>query len=113
MSIDQRFHNFHAQNPWILDELIRLARDAKARGYQKYGAKALWEVMRYSCDPTSAEKYRLSNDFTSRYARLAMHHAPDLQGFFVTKALKDEDMRNSHNLTEESEIDYLVPGLDF
>lgn len=90
MSIDERFARFNADNPLILSELIELARDAKRRGFARYSVKALWEVLRFGCDPLTAERYRLSNDFTSRYARRVMRDAPDLEGFFELRAISQE-----------------------
>lgn len=105
VSIDARFAAFADSNPEILQTLITLARDAKSRGYKSYSLKALWEVLRYSSSPTASEKYKLPNEYTSRYARLVMNVAPDLTGFFVTKKLKDEDVHTVHTLTDDDELE--------
>jgi hypothetical protein len=89
-SIDERFEDFCQRNPEILQRLIELAREAKRRGYKTYSLKALWEVLRFQADPNFAGRYKLSNNYTSRYARLVMETAPDLRGFFETRDLKDE-----------------------
>lgn len=102
LSIDERFERFHHDNPEILDRLISLGLDAQSRGYETYSIKGLWEVLRYRCDPLTAERYRLSNDFTSRYARLVMASNSNLAGFFRTKTLtsqtqnedEDDDLTN-------------------
>jgi len=86
-SIDQRFEAFHARNPEILEQLIQLARAAKARGFRSYTIKGLWEVVRFRSDPVTAERYRMNNDFTSRYARLVMASEPSLKGFFTTREI--------------------------
>ena len=95
-TIDERFQAFHAANPDILERLIKLARGAKERGFKEYSIKGLWEVLRFNSNPKTSEHYKLCNNFTSRYARVVMAHAPDLEGFFVLRELKpapkpDED----------------------
>lgn len=103
-SIDERFARFNNDNPLILAELITLARDAKARGYNHYSLKALWEVLRFSSDPTTAEQYRLPNDFTSRYARRVMRDAPDLDGFFETRSLQGDEPKSEPD--EDEPLDF-------
>lgn len=87
-TIDERFEAFHKRNPEILERLIRLARSAKDRGYESYSIKGLWEVLRFNSNPKTAERYKLCNNFTSRYSRRVMAEAPDLVGFFVLRDLK-------------------------
>jgi hypothetical protein len=100
LTIDQRFEIFHNNNPEILDALIRLALDAQARGYETYSIKGLWEVLRYQADPITAERYKLSNDFTSRYSRLVMRSNSNLAGFFRTKILKTQTPNEDDDLTQ-------------
>lgn len=104
LSIDERFERFHRLNPEVLDQLIELARAAKARGYTRYSIKGLWEVLRYRADPTTSERYRLSNDFTSRFARLVMSTAKDLEGFFVLRELSPEPGVSSPGWTDEDDL---------
>lgn len=108
MSIDERFSAFADANPEVLQTLIDLARDAKGRGYKTYSLKALWEVLRFGFDPVTAERYKLSNDFTSRYSRLVMATAPDLRGFFVTKKLKDSDVGTELSSRDEDDLELEV-----
>ena len=83
---EDRFQAFHRANPGLLREIIRLAREAKSRG-RKVGIKAIFERLRweYLFRTTGDEAYRLNNNFTAYYARLAMETAPDLEGFFETR----------------------------
>jgi len=83
--IDLEFQRFHRENPHVYERLKRLAFKLKVRGVDRYGIKALWEVLRYeeavqtTADATS---YRLNNNFTASYARLLMDQEEDLEGFF-------------------------------
>ena len=80
------FERFHRDNPEVYKTLERLAFKLKNKGVQRWGIKALWEVLRYEVAMnTSADvrDFRLNNNFTSWYARLLMRNNPeDLDGFF-------------------------------
>lgn len=87
--LDREFSEFHESNPDVYAELVRLAREAVARGRRRIGIKMLWEVLRWHFWlQTSSEDFRLNNNFPSRYARLVMAREPDLRGVFETRALK-------------------------
>ena len=83
------FQRFHAENPHVYSHLERLAFKLRNRGVQRWGVKALWEVLRYELALNTAEPvstYRLNNNFTAYYARLLMERNPeDLAGFFETR----------------------------
>ena len=85
-----RFRLFHQANPHILDAMVRLARQARAAGYETYGIAALFEVLRWertvvTRDPTS--DYKLCNDYKPMYARLIAIMHTDLDGFFIQHQL--------------------------
>ncbi len=85
MTHAEAFQRFHAENPHVYERLKRLAFRLKVRGVERYGMKALWEVLRYEeavATTAPAGSYRLNNNFTARYARLLMELEPDLHGFF-------------------------------
>jgi len=91
MTIQQRFDQFHQDNPEVYLHLVQYAREVRARGYRKFGIGALWERLRWytQIETTSGEPFRLSNDFRSRYARLIMQREPDLEGFFNLRELRE------------------------
>ena len=72
-TIQERFEEFHAENPRFYDLLVHFARFARKKG------KTIGE-----------EPFKFSNDFTSRYARLMMEQEEDLQGFFELRELRSE-----------------------
>lgn len=77
---------FHNQNPQVYFQLVRLAREAKARGRKKLGIRVLWERMRWyfnveAYDPSQGE-FDLNNNYTAFYARWIMRHEADLKDFF-------------------------------
>jgi hypothetical protein len=89
-SIEERFENFHANNPHVYELLVSLARKAKARGRDKIGMKMLYEVARWHfyLNANSEEDYALNNDYTSRYARMIADKEPDLTEMFEFRKLK-------------------------
>lgn len=89
-SIEAKFQAFHAANPQVYETLVRLARNAKARGKTVIGIGQLWEVMRWemSLNLTGDTEYKLNNSFRSRYARLIMQQERDLDGLFETRKLR-------------------------
>ena len=92
MSFKERkalFEEFHLTNPHIYDELVDMAREAKARQYGKLGIRMFWEVLRWNqlikTELPDEDGYKLNNIFPSFYARLIMHEEPDLEGVFEVR----------------------------
>jgi len=86
----EKFIDFHIDHPQVYDELVRLAREAKAAGKGRIGIRMLWEVARWNLWlGTSAAEYKLNNNYHSRYARFIMHAESDLAGIFAIRELKD------------------------
>jgi len=91
-TIDDQFEEFHAANPHVYRNLVKLAREAHSQGCKKIGMKFLierlrWEYMVKTSHNTS--EYAINNNFTSRYARLIMDTCPDLKDFFETRQLRE------------------------
>lgn len=82
---ERMFIDFHAKNPSVLDEVIRLARRMRERGVRFGSIDGIWEEMRrtenvQACGDLAG--FRLNNVYAAYYARLAIFRAPDLDGFF-------------------------------
>jgi hypothetical protein len=90
-TIQQRFEEFHAANPWVYAELCRLAREVQGRGHKRIAIDYLFGYIRWTqlmrpVDPTSP--FKLNDHYRSRYARLIMATEPDLANFFETRELR-------------------------
>lgn len=86
-TLEERFAAFHRANPQVLEAFIRLARKARDHGVKRYGINALAEVLRWETRiETRGSGWKINNSFRPFYARLAMVAAPDLDGFFETRA---------------------------
>ena len=100
LELDYEADRFIRENPQIWQQFRMLAVKLKAKGIDRYGAKAIWEVLRYELAlkaVTSGEKYALNNNFTSRFARKLMEEE-DFIGFFEIRQLKGGEPQSS-NLT--------------
>jgi hypothetical protein len=87
-TIEQKFLRYHREHPSVYTTLVEYARRAISRGYKTLGIGFLVEIVRWSEDiPGVRERFKINNDYCSRYARLIMAQEPDLAGFFKTRQL--------------------------
>jgi hypothetical protein len=73
---------------YVEGEVVRLARELKARGRGHYGMAALVEVVRYHA-PVPAEgqdEFRINNNHRAHLARRVMERNADLADFFEVRA---------------------------
>lgn len=90
---DAAFWKFFSANPDVYKAFVYFALEAKRKGADRIGAKAVWERLRWSLNVefrTNGKDYALNNNFVSRYARLAMNREPSLAGMFETRKLKPQ-----------------------
>lgn len=92
-TLQERFLEFHKKNPHVYRTIVKMARQAKQRGYQKIGMQMILEVMRWNRmmrTNTTAQDgdFKLNNNYGARYARLVMEQEHDLKGIFETRLLK-------------------------
>jgi hypothetical protein len=89
-SIYARFLKFHGNNPEVYNNLVRLAREFRSKGFnhnRKMGIGMLYEVLRWNffLATETEEPFALSNDFRASYARLIMAQEADLKDAFNTR----------------------------
>ncbi|MER0476852.1 hypothetical protein ABR737_00525 [Streptomyces sp. Edi2] len=65
-TIEDQFHAFDEQHPWIYETLERLVEERLAAGATRIGVKALFEALRWQIPDRVPG---LNNNFTSLYAR--------------------------------------------
>ena len=90
LPIDERFRQFHADNPHVYADMVKVSRQMKQAGHPKWSTKAAFEVLRWQffLKTHSVDGYLLDNVYTAPYARLIMKQQPDLAGFFETRKRK-------------------------
>jgi len=92
-NLQERFEEFHRDNPHVYETLVKMARRMRRTGRERYSLKAVVEAARWHSALRGNDAdapYKLDNCFTSRYARLIEEREPDLRGFFVTRRLATE-----------------------
>jgi hypothetical protein len=93
-SIQEQFEMFDREHPDVYEHFVSIARNLKWNGIKHYGAKAIFEVIRYHRATTSAadgskpEPFKINNIFTSRYARKMIAEYPEFADFFSTRELQ-------------------------
>lgn len=91
MAIKEQFEEFHAKNHDVYRVFVKYARMARDRGFHKFGAKAVFERLRWHFSiETSGDIFLLNNNYTAYYARKAMAENEDLRGLFHTRERKNK-----------------------
>lgn len=85
----EAFREFHKKNPNVYYDLVKLARQAKARGHSKLSIELLFNVLRWehminTDDPSS--EFKLNNNYKSFYSRMIMFNIPELSEMFDTRS---------------------------
>ena len=92
LQLDAEFDRFCHENPHVYQRFRTLAVKIKAKGHERWGAKSLWEVLRWELaleTNAGVQQPALNNNFTSRMARKLMEEEPEyFAGFFETRVLK-------------------------
>lgn len=87
--LDKKFREFHEENPHMYDRLVKMTKQLHSKGHRKVGMQMLFEVLRWqSMIRTTGDKYKINNDYASRYARKIMAEHPELVGIFETREIK-------------------------
>ncbi|MFI8890543.1 hypothetical protein [Streptomyces paradoxus] len=89
-SIESRFRQFHRDNPHVLSEMERLAKQWFESGKTSLGVQLLFEVMRWdrSIKTKSSDEFKVNNDFAAHYARMMIARNPSWAGRIRVRALR-------------------------
>jgi hypothetical protein len=89
MDIQDKFQEFHQNNPSVYQELCALARRWKEIGREKIGIGMLFEVLRWNTVMrTTTSDFKLNNNYRSRYVRLIQEQETDLKDLFNVRDLR-------------------------
>lgn len=90
--LDIAFHEFDQANPHVYRMFRDLAVKVKVRGHNRWGAKSLWEVLRWELainTRSPVDQPKLNNSYVSRYARkLVLEDPEEWEGFFEMRKLR-------------------------
>lgn len=91
-TIDERFAKFHENNPQVFNLIVKEARLALKQGMDKFSVRQICEYVRWHIqlhtkdDPMFSKskgekvKFKINNDYSSRYARLLLERYPEFAG---------------------------------
>jgi hypothetical protein len=87
----QAFEKFHAENPDVYRLFMRFTMQAWYNGIRRYSAKSIFERIRWHTDVETKNKtdsFKLNNNYTAYYSRLAMDEYDFLNGFFEVRKIQ-------------------------
>lgn len=82
-----KFLAYHAENPAVWLEFEKLALMAIERGVKKWGAKGIFEVVRWKSEIEDRVEFKANNNFASYYARVFELKHPAHAGFFEKRTI--------------------------
>ena len=89
------FQQYHEQNPNVYPQFLKIALEMKSKGFKRYSAKAILEVVRYFTSVAeNGGKFKVNNNTTPMLARQAMKDRPELNGFFELRRSKFDNKLN-------------------
>ncbi len=91
-TIQERFEQFHIDNPHIFNLIVEYTIKARNRGFMHYSINTVFEAIRWHMDVVTYDEnspqFKLNNNYRSRYVRLLEEHYPQFEGFYFTRQLK-------------------------
>jgi hypothetical protein len=90
-TLEEKFLEFHRNNPAVYDALVEEGRILIIRGHRKFGISMLWEQLRWRCYLETYDDevdFRLPNNYRAYYARLIMQQEPLFEGVFSLAELR-------------------------
>jgi len=78
------FEEYDRDNPDIWQKFQRFAIEAKTKGFKRYSAKGIFEIIRWHT-PARKGIFKIDNNYHADYARKMMYEFPSFVGFFETR----------------------------
>lgn len=82
------FEQYDADNPHIWQAFVHYSVQAKAKGFLHYGAKGIFEIIRFNTAERGKEPFKVNNTYTPDYARKMELKFPEFKDFFEKRQLK-------------------------
>lgn len=82
--LQERFHDFDRQYPFVFDEMLRISRAKKLQGHKRYGIGAIVNEVRWGGpDAREGGGHKIGNDYSAFYSRKLQMTDVSLCGFFA------------------------------
>lgn len=89
-----KFVEYHQKNPHIYNIFKGTATRAINKGFKKYSAKAIFEIIRWeTASYKSPDEYKVNNNYTAFYARMFQNEYPEHKDFFRNRASKFDKLK--------------------
>lgn len=89
------FQEYNQQHPNVYPRFLQIALEMHAKGFKRYSAKAILEVVRYFTSVAeNGGKFKINNNTTPMFARQAMEDRPELKDFFELRRSKFDNRIN-------------------
>jgi hypothetical protein len=79
---------YDSENPQVWQAFKNATFRLINAGVRRYGAKAIFEHIRFQTAVSGKGTFKMNNNYTSYYARRFMREYPAFKGFFETRKLK-------------------------
>jgi len=86
------FEQYDAEHPDIWQEFRDIAMDLILKGRDHYGAKAIFEIIRYHRAIRGGSDFKVNNSFTASYARKFAAEYPEYSTFFEFREKHNESL---------------------
>ena len=96
------FEKYDKENPQIWKMFVKIAMQAKMKGFKTYSANGIFEIMRWETRVTGNDEFKVNNNYRPDYARKMMSEYPAFKGFFRIREIKA--VRNESKHLTDSDI---------
>ena len=86
--LTEAFEKFDAENPQVWNAFKAVTLRVISSGFEHYGAKAVWEYIRFNFAMKTRGEFNLNNNYTALYARKFEAEFPQHKGFFELRKRK-------------------------
>jgi hypothetical protein len=88
------FDKYNTDNPKIWAEFVRLSFEAKKKGFKRYSAKGIFELIRWNTKIEGNDGFKLNNNYHAYYSRKMMEDYPEFKGFFEIRKVNKTTSEN-------------------
>lgn len=86
-TLDERFEQYDRENPHVYSAFLQFTLQVIGTS-NKCAARTVMERIRWETLINGNDKWKINNNYTSRYARKFMKQFPAHEGFFATRGLR-------------------------
>lgn len=104
MTTEEKFLDFHEQNPHVYEALKALVHEARLKGYTRWGIGGMYEILRWrgKIRTYGDKEFKLRNDFRAFYARMLVANGDAPGDFFSFRTSQADDMVLGESEIEDS-----------